>query len=149
MFLHFNIQKACKLVFVGIFFTISLQDCGSSHPPTVGTLTIDDDSVPFQNMSCSAALTLVNSTASGYTLAFLTATFTDDHNHTHHIELDQNQVADDFDPIAVNPGGISHGNVKFDLQNTDLVSPISANVIIIALAGQQVTHFVGNFTCRD
>jgi hypothetical protein len=143
-----HIQEVCKLVGAVFFLVISLQSCGATRQPPAQTLTFDEASVPFQNTSCSTGFTLVNNASVGYTLALLTATFEDVDGETYTIELDQNEVIENFDDVVLPPAGNTHASVNFDLSTANLTPPISATVIVVGVTGGQVTHFVGNFDCE-
>lgn len=116
--------------------------------PTVQTLSFADESVSFQNTSCSTSITLLNNATVGYSLAFMTANFHDESGDEYQLQFDQNEVIDRFEPPTIAAGASSEGNVTFDLQNSGLTPPILATVIVIGITGQQVTHFVGDFTCQ-
>jgi hypothetical protein len=78
----------------------------------------------------------------------MTATFQDESGEEFVLEFDQNQVTGIFEPITIPAGGLSEGDVTFDLQGSNLTPPISATVIVMGITGQQVANFVGNFTCQ-
>ncbi len=143
-----HIQKVCALGLIIASFAFPLQFCGSTTQPTVQTLSFADQSVSFQNTSCSTSITLLNNASIGYSLAFMTGTFQDENGEEFQVEFNQSEVADRFEPITIAAGASSEGNVTFDLQNSNLTPPISATVIVIGISGQQVTHFVGDFTCQ-
>lgn len=149
MFSYFrHIQKACKLGLAYAFLSVFLLGCGSKSQPVVQPISFTQQSVPFQNNECSIQVTLINAGTDVYTLAFLSSSFKDDAGHTHQVQLDQNQVIADFDPVSIGGGAISQGNVVFDLTGTSLTPPITASVVIVGISGSQVTNFVGDFTCE-
>lgn len=133
---------------LALFCVFSLQFCGNNVQPPVQTLSFDDTAVPFQNTSCSTSITLINNATTGYVLGLMTAKFVDVDDEEFQIEFNQNEVSDFFEPPTIGPGGISQGNVTFDLQNANLTPPLAATVIVVGISGQQVTHFIGNFDCE-
>lgn len=143
-----HIQEACKPMLSALFCALLLINCGKAPDPIVQTLDFQDNNVSFQNSTCSTQVTLINGSGVVYTLAFLTASFKDDEGHTRQIEFDQNQVIDTFDPVSIAPGAATQGNLVFDLQGAGFIPPITASVVLVGIAGSQVTHFVGNFTCQ-
>ncbi len=143
-----HIQEACKPVLWVLFSVLLLVNCGKDEVPTVQALNFQDSSVSFQNNSCTAGVTLINGSGEIYTLSFLSASFKDANDDTYETEFDQNQVIDAFDPVSIAPGATSEGTMVFDLQGQGLTPPLHATVVLVGIAGGQVTHFVGNFTCE-
>lgn len=127
---------------------ISLQSCGNAGQPPVEVIRFDDASVSFQNTSCSTGFTLINTSNQGYTLALLTAAFEDENGQTYNVELNQEEVIENFDSVVIPPTGNTHADVTFDLQSANLTPPIRGTVIVVGLAQNQVVHFVGDFTCQ-
>lgn len=131
-----------------LILLLLLQFCGNTIKPTSQLLSFADDRVPFQNTSCSTSITLRNSATVSYSLGLMTAHFVDSDGNEFQVAFSQSQVAHIFSPPTIGAGGFSQGDVTFDLQNTHLTPPLTATVIVVGITGQQVAHFIGNFSCE-
>jgi hypothetical protein len=146
---HFTtpIQEACK---IGLLFCIFafLVHCGGDKTPAAQTITLGNSTVSFVNSSCTVDLTLVNVASQIYTLSFLQASFLDAQNRTYSTEIVQSDLVEVLNPIVISAGGVSEGEVTFDLSDGNLTPPIDGTVVVVGIGNPEVTHFVGNFTCQ-
>ena len=146
---HFTtpIQEACKFAFFFCILTFFVH-CGGDKTPAAQTITLGNSTVSFVNSSCTVDLTLVNSANQIYTLSFLQASFQDAENRTFTTEIVQSDLIDVLNPIVISAGGVSEGEVTFDLSEGNMTPPIDGTVVVVGIGNPEVTHFVGNFTCQ-
>lgn len=112
------------------------------------TVRFSDSTVSFSNNSCPVAFTMANSSNNSYTIASLIGTFEDANGDTDEITVTENDLAEAVEPSIIPPYGTSEAVVNFNLADSGLTPPLHGTIIVVGVAGSQVTHFVGNFECE-